>query len=104
MAVPLQLAFDEAFTQAGVGWEVMSYFMDACFIADIVVQFRTGFMQEGTLVMNPRTIARKYVTSGWFFLDLLAGFPVLLIIKIASQGQAFRSKHTRVHAPFVWCK
>ena len=53
------------------------------------LQLRTLMLktQEGTLVMNPRTIARKYVTSGWFFLDLLAGFPVLLIIKIASQGQ-----------------
>ena len=83
IAVPLQLAFEKLFADAGSAWEVPSYFMDACFIADIFVQFRTGFMQEGTLVMDPRTIAAKYVRSGWFLLDVLAGFPVLLVIKFA---------------------
>ena len=29
---------------------------------------------------------RRYVSSGWFFLDLLAGFPVLLVVKLANQG------------------
>ena len=48
IAVPLQLAFEERFTAAGAAWEVPSYMMDACFIADVYVQFRTGFMQEGT--------------------------------------------------------
>ena len=47
IAVPLQLAFEERFTAAGAAWEVPSYMMDACFIADVYVQFRTGFMQEG---------------------------------------------------------
>ena len=35
-------------------------------------------------MMDPRAIARKYVASGWFFLDILAGFPVLVVIKLAS--------------------
>ena len=48
IAVPLQLAFEARFTAAGTAWEVPSYMMDACFIADVYVQFRTGFMQEGT--------------------------------------------------------
>ena len=35
-------------------------------------------------MMDPRAIARKYVASGWLFLDILAGFPVLVVIKLAS--------------------
>ena len=38
VAVPLQLAFDHAFAEAGLAWEIPSYFMDACFMLDIVVQ------------------------------------------------------------------
>ena len=41
-------------------------------------------MLEGTLIMDPVIISKKYVKSGWFFLDLLAGFPVLLVMKLAA--------------------
>lgn len=72
------------FCDAGLAWDVPSYFMDVCFLLDIFVQFRTGFMKEGTLVMDPALIARRYIFSGWLFLDFLAGFPVLLVMRLAT--------------------
>ena len=114
ISVPVQLAFEAEFDT--IIWTVTSYFMDICFIIDIFVQFRTGYLQEGTLIMDPRlierrrrrgpastpssppapaplpptagafaltsTCPRRYLRSGWFFLDFLAGFPVLLVMDL----------------------
>ena len=46
------------------------------FICDVMLNFRTGYLdvQARTLVLEPKTICRKYVTT-WFGADLLASMP-----------------------------
>ena len=48
---------------------------DVGFILDIVINFRTGYWDDGTLVMSACTIATRYIKSGWFFFDLIATIP-----------------------------
>jgi hypothetical protein len=43
------------------------------------VNFNTGFLRKGILVMNRREIINNYFKT-WFFLDLLASFPYSWVI------------------------
>lgn len=49
--------------------------LDAWGILDIILRFRTGFIEYGTVVMNPRVIRRHYVSSVWFPIDLASSIP-----------------------------
>ena len=80
LAVPLQLAFEKRFDNDS--WQAYSYTVDACFILDIICCFRTAFDSDGRRVRDPRLIARRYVTSCWFYLDICAAFPVNPIIQL----------------------
>ena len=82
LAVPLQLAFEKRFDNDA--WQAYSYAVDTCFILDIICVFRTAFDSDGRRVRDPRLIARRYVTSYWFYLDICAAFPVNPIIRIVA--------------------
>lgn len=53
---------------------------DCFFIIEIVLNFNTGFFSDGILVKYRKTIAKKYIKDA-FFTDLIASFPLELIIK-----------------------
>ena len=86
LAVPLQLAFEKRFDNDA--WQAYSYTVDTCFILDIICCFRTAFDSDGRRVRDPRLIARRYVTSCWFYLDICAAFPVNPIIQIVGLTMA----------------
>lgn len=49
--------------------------MFVCFIADILLNFRTTFVsRKGEVVSDSRNIAINYL-RGWFVVDLLAAVP-----------------------------
>ena len=51
-------------------------FSDLYFLADIFINFRTGFVsEEHQLVMNAKEIRRRYL-KGWFMVDAVACLPV----------------------------
>ena len=56
-------------------------------------------MEEGRYVRDGSAIARRYVRSGWFVLDLLAGVPIQNIVEwstggMGAQGEALlRANH-----------
>eukprot|EP01051_Picozoa_sp_SAG22_P018353 SAG22_NODE_3066_length_1969_cov_1.256684_3_plen_152_part_01 len=48
-----------------------------CLPADILVNFRLAYYDErGIRMSDPKIVARTYVYSGWFALDVVAGFPI----------------------------
>ncbi|OQR96460.1 Voltage-gated Ion Channel (VIC) Superfamily [Achlya hypogyna] len=51
-------------------------FVDVWFILDMVLRFRTGYVDCGVIVMNPRAISKHYVGSVWFFVDAFSSFPL----------------------------
>ena len=54
--------------------------MDAIFVTDIVVNFRTGYMSRGLFVKDTKMIAQNYLHSS-FTLDMVSSFPLSLILK-----------------------
>lgn len=72
MVIPAFLAFE--LSAEGPLYGVMS-FIDAFFLADICLQFLFGYLDKnGIVVIDPRTLARSYVTT-WLFADVVAGIP-----------------------------
>jgi len=55
----------------------INYFVDLCFLLDIIVVFRTTFTDEktGKEESNPKKIAVRYLKSR-FWIDLLATLPM----------------------------
>ncbi|WP_108973868.1 cyclic nucleotide-binding domain-containing protein [Leptospira ryugenii] len=69
--VPLRIVFHYKVDQEIVFYERIFQIL---FSIDILLNFRTGFFEERTLVMNHHQVARKYFKS-WFFVDFLSAFP-----------------------------
>eukprot|EP01135_Chromosphaera_perkinsii_P009268 Nk52_evm20s1705 gene=Nk52_evmTU20s1705 len=78
--VPYAIAFDSRLVPIYV--EVI---IDVCFISDLVMNFRTGYLDDsGRPIMDPKLI-RKHYLRGWFVLDLLAAFPFSLLLLVNGQ-------------------
>ena len=51
-------------------------FVILAFLLDIVVNFRTSFVNKhGDEIFEPKLIAQRYIVGGRFFIDVLATFP-----------------------------
>lgn len=71
--IPLQLAWPHQID--GSATDAIDVFIDGCFWIDMVLSFRTAFLDEqGDLVADWRRIGRRYATS-WFAVDLVATIP-----------------------------
>lgn len=62
------------------GQKLFLNLLDIWFAIDIVLNFRTGFIHHGTIIMTPKKIVWNYLT-GWFLVDLLGTFPFEKLIK-----------------------
>lgn len=60
-------------------WLSCDGFTDAVFFLDVVVQFRTGYLEQGLMVYNSRKLAGHYLKSKSFILDLFALLPLDLL-------------------------
>jgi len=60
-------------------WTAWNLLVDVTFLVDIVINFRTGFFEEGQFVIDSTRIARKYLT-GSFTIDLIGSFPLSLVL------------------------
>ncbi|KAJ6649745.1 Potassium/sodium hyperpolarization-activated cyclic nucleotide-gated channel 4, partial [Pseudolycoriella hygida] len=65
-------------------WIAFNCMSDTIFLIDIVVNFRTGIMQQDNaeqVILDPRLIAQNYLKT-WFFLDLISSIPLDYIFLI----------------------
>ncbi|XP_041375018.1 potassium voltage-gated channel subfamily H member 8-like [Gigantopelta aegis] len=75
--VPFNAAFQRVNEARGSIYS--DVFVEILFIVDIILNFRTSFVNKsGQIVYDSRTIAAKY-SRGWFLLDLLAAIPFDLL-------------------------
>ena len=73
VSVPLDLGFSHWYKPTGL--KSFLVFIDVWFWCDIVLNFRTGFVEDGFVVLFPwRRIARHYVTT-WLAIDVAGSFP-----------------------------
>jgi hypothetical protein len=64
---------------ASTFWFACDYFTDMVFVADLVVQLRTGYLEQGLMVYDARKLAGHYLNSRAFILDLLSLTPLDLL-------------------------
>ena len=70
--LPIEMAY---FDPAPVSLFVINCVMDAFFVVDIVLNFRTGYWHDGELIMEPALIRTHYLKTA-FFLDAVSTLPV----------------------------
>eukprot|EP00884_Botryococcus_braunii_P013800 jgi/Botrbrau1/22420/Bobra.0091s0023.2 len=58
---------------------VLDLLVDALYLGDVVLNFHTGLVLDQTLVMERKAVRDRYL-RGWFALDLIAGFPIDLVL------------------------
>ncbi|XP_065337300.1 potassium/sodium hyperpolarization-activated cyclic nucleotide-gated channel 4 isoform X1 [Cloeon dipterum] len=82
-------------------WIAFNCLSDTIFLIDIVVNFRTGIMQQDNaeqVILDPKLIARHYLRT-WFFLDLISSIPLDYIFLIFNQvSKDFSESFQILHA------
>ena len=71
--LPIRLAFSFDY-DTPPGWLIYDYCVLLVFFIDMMLNFRTGYVLEGEVIMNPRKIVWHYL-RGWFFIDVLSTVP-----------------------------
>ncbi|XP_060105883.1 cyclic nucleotide-gated olfactory channel [Heteronotia binoei] len=56
-------------------WLVLDYVSDGIYLMDIIVRLRTGFLEQGLLVRDPKKLGDKYVATLQFKLDIISVLP-----------------------------
>lgn len=72
-------AFPEIQHGCGAAWFVADGVCDAIYLADVAIQLRTGYLERGLIVYDAKKLARHYVRSASFRLDLLSLAPLDLV-------------------------
>ncbi|XP_039956390.1 uncharacterized protein LOC120772069 isoform X3 [Bactrocera tryoni] len=81
-------------------WIAFNCLSDTIFLIDIVVNFRTGIMQQDNaeqVILDPKLIAKHYLKT-WFFLDLISSIPLDYIFLIFNQVKDFSDSFQILHA------
>ncbi|OQR91503.1 Voltage-gated Ion Channel (VIC) Superfamily, partial [Thraustotheca clavata] len=83
MSIPFQFVFLGGYlgdTTTDYRVVIWDYCVDSCFGLDIILTFRTGYLDdEGHLVLDLPSIAKRYLKM-WFWIDLISTFPVGLVM------------------------
>mmetsp|Transcript_42657 Transcript_42657/g.109858 ORF Transcript_42657/g.109858 Transcript_42657/m.109858 type:complete len:993 (-) Transcript_42657:1305-4283(-) len=67
---------------AYVIFQTLDYIIDACFVIDIMMNFRTAYLERGIAISDPKVVGRRYLKN-WFVIDFLASMPFELLSYIA---------------------
>ena len=92
--IPMGFAFPEAFDDRA-GYTYSDYIIDLCFIFDIIVNFRSCYIDSRTdeLIEDPKMITKNYL-KGRFWVDLVASCNfdlIFLVLAPDMEENAFTS-------------
>jgi len=83
LATPLLIGFpeltDSSSSTEESPWRRVDRIINYFFIADILMNFRTGYMDREIEVLDWRAVAHHYLTT-WFLLDVVSSLPIDLLI------------------------
>ncbi|KAG7261344.1 hypothetical protein CRUP_031815 [Coryphaenoides rupestris] len=73
--------------QTTTTWLVFNVASDTIFLVDLVMNFRTGIVNEESseIILDPKIIKMNYLKS-WFVVDFLSSIPVDYIFLIVEKG------------------
>jgi len=74
-------AFPEFQSSFETIWLMLDLLSDVVYLVDIVVQFRTGYLERGLIVYDSAKLALHYVRSSNFVLDVLSLAPLDYALK-----------------------
>ena len=76
ITIPINLTFSKG-QDGHIGYYVLERFIDAIFIGDIILNFRTTYVDtsKNIEIVNPKRIATNYMNSIRFPIDILASIP-----------------------------
>lgn len=69
-------SFPELQAASPAAWFTADTLTDITFYLDVVVQFRTGYLEQGLMVYNSRKLTSHYVKSKEFALDVVSITPL----------------------------
>ena len=70
---------------------------DVYFMIDLVVRFRTGYINnKGNVVLNPQHVARRYLKT-WFFFDIIVSLPYQIIWRLYNARPMHKLLEIRSH-------
>lgn len=82
--IPFQVCFNiEAECMSGYDYFGLS--QDIFFICDVIVNFHTGFIDDGKYCDNPKAVAHYYIHHG-FWLDFITSVPYSRVLNLAAGG------------------
>ncbi|KAL3805148.1 hypothetical protein HJC23_003376 [Cyclotella cryptica] len=93
--IPIEIGFDWFDPPS---WQKIMYAtLDFWFAIDIILNFRTGYINRGTVVMDPKKISRNYLST-WFLIDAIGTFPFERLISqdVASRKSFKLTKYFKI--------
>ena len=86
----LRIAFVEGMNRHYCGFFVMDYIIDLVFFLDIYMQSRTGYMENGELVIDILKTRYHYKKTIGFWVDCLTVLPLDLLYFVSGVNPVFR--------------
>lgn len=76
VTLPVEIAFYANDVHPQVHWFAIHVLADVIFLADLILNFRTGYIHtdDGEVVLTTKRIICHYLKS-WFFIDLISSLP-----------------------------
>jgi len=69
-------AFDEIQRSTVLIWFALDYFADFIYLMDILIHFRTGYLEDGVLQTETIKLRQHYMNTTTFYIDLLCLLPL----------------------------
>ncbi|EEY61667.1 Voltage-gated Ion Channel (VIC) Superfamily [Phytophthora infestans T30-4] len=66
-------------------WFAFNKTTDAIYLIDVILNFRTGYVEDTEVIMDSHLVAKHYVKS-WFIVDVIGSIPVEYIISFNTTG------------------
>ncbi|KAI3388225.1 hypothetical protein SNEBB_006326 [Seison nebaliae] len=75
-------AFPHLQSQHETLWIILDVISDIVYLLDFLMQFRTGYFEEGLLVYDSKRLAHNYMQKTQFYLDLSSMLPLQLFHRV----------------------
>ncbi|GMH84628.1 hypothetical protein TL16_g09980 [Triparma laevis f. inornata] len=82
--IPFQVCFNVE-AECMSGYDYFGLSQDIFFICDVIVNFHTGFIDDGKYNDNPRAVAHYYIHHG-FWLDFVTSIPYSRVLNLVAGG------------------
>ena len=89
----LRQAWPDIHTNCKPLWFTLDYLCDVLYLLDIFMQMRSGYLEQGILVLDDKKLAMKYIKSRYFVIDLICLTPLDFLYLVTTRT------HTLIRFP-----